>query len=62
MGHRFFFPTWPKEKECVSDGVICCYDSCDCDPANLVLIEKYALEFVRHLTIPTSKNNEGIRK
>ena len=27
-----------------------------------LLIEKYALEFVRHLTIPTSKNNEGIRK
>jgi hypothetical protein len=27
-----------------------------------VLIEKYALEFVRHLTIPTSKNNEGSRK
>jgi hypothetical protein len=37
MGHRFFFPTWPKEKECVSDGMICCYDSCDCDPANLAL-------------------------
>ena len=32
-----FFPTWPKEKECVFEGCICCYSICDLDTAKILI-------------------------